>query len=213
MTGYAAASKPGKILTPENSFKNNLTFTLEYLNNAAHKSVRKYLTFGVYITATAQPRNSAGNSFAENQAPSAAAGLHAIAARLPSIIAGGHAMTARVPSAIPWLPSTAEGVHAVIEGVHSAAAWLHSTVAWPHSIIARGQSIVARRLATIIRRQSALIYALFAKNRHFSLAPSLFHRISLLRIGWGEDVRRTDEVRPGGEASESFQFQLPIPNS
>jgi hypothetical protein len=43
---------------PENSFKNYLTFTLEYLKNAFHKSVRKYLKFGC-ITATAQPRNRA----------------------------------------------------------------------------------------------------------------------------------------------------------
>jgi hypothetical protein len=55
-----------------------------------------------------QTRNSAGNPFAENQAPSVADGLHTTAAWPHSIIAGGHAMTARVPSAsIPDYTDTA----------------------------------------------------------------------------------------------------------
>ena len=62
--------------------------------------------------ATAQPRNSAGNSFTPNPSPSAAAGLHATAPRPHSTIAGGQTMTARVLSAISWFPSTPEGVHA-----------------------------------------------------------------------------------------------------
>jgi len=100
-------------------------------------------------SATAQPRNSAGNPFAGNQVPSVAAGLHTMTTRSHSIIAVSRAMTARAPSAIPWLHSTTEGVHATAEGghaviawVHSAAAWLHSMIAWLPSVIARGQSII-----------------------------------------------------------------------
>ena len=85
---------------------------------------------------------------------------------------GGQSMTAQVPSAIPWLHSTAEGVHPTAKGRHPAIAWLHAPIAcWVHSVIARGQSNIVRRLLTAKRRQSALIHAIFDKNRSFCTKP------------------------------------------